>query len=97
VEIKKNLIDEASMIEDKTIEDMIKTLVSMTPTLHAPIDGKGIVLGNGMPRSKDVALRSQVLADALVELMERRRHMREVEDSIEMPIDRQAPSQVNRP
>ena len=65
------------MIDDETVNSMIKTLVSMTPSLHAPIDGKGIFLGNGIPRSKEAALRSQVLADALVELMARRKYMRE--------------------
>ena len=39
------------------------------PGLHAPVDGKGVFIGNGMPRSKNQALRSQVLVNALKELL----------------------------
>jgi len=48
---------------------MVQTLRKMNPGFHAPVDGKGIYLGNGLPRMVSQEIRSEVLADALQELL----------------------------
>lgn len=51
------------MINEKELKEMITALDSMTPTRHAPVDGKGIYLGDGLHNN----VRSASLSNALKE------------------------------
>lgn len=51
------------------IKKMIELLDAMTPKFHAPRDGLGKYLGDGIPRDWLPSLRTVTLANALRELI----------------------------
>ena len=60
------------MIAREQLEQMVIRLEAMTPTFHAPADGLGKFLGDGLPHP-GIDLRTAVLADALKELLSLRK------------------------
>jgi hypothetical protein len=62
---------ESQRITDDQLDAMILRLRALNPTFHAPADGLGKYLGDGMPYSGP-SLRSNLLLEALEELKQRR-------------------------
>lgn len=56
------------MISDDVLQGSIDRLKALAPTFHAPADGKGIYLGDGIPHKEGIPLRSNVLLQLLEEL-----------------------------
>jgi hypothetical protein len=64
------------MISDEQIAKVVRRLERMNPDFHALPDGRGIFLGNGIPYSRDEAIRSRDLVALLNELLEHRSAMK---------------------
>lgn len=60
------------MISDDELNGTIERLKAVAPGFHAPTDGKGIYLGDGMPHKQGIPIRSNVLLQLLEELKQRR-------------------------
>ena len=68
------------MISREQLEQMIVRLDAMTPKFHAPADGLGKFLGDGLPHP-GTKLRTVVLASALKELLSLREALEEISSS----------------
>ena len=60
------------MISNEELEGTIERLKAVAPGFHAPADGKGIFLGDGIPHKQGIPIRSNVLLQLLEELKQRR-------------------------
>ena len=59
-------------MSDEDLAELIQLLKSMEPKDKAPLDGRGVYLGTGIPNKFKVQLRSNDLVELLQELQVRR-------------------------